>query len=193
MAGLGFGSTQQKKVSKQAACPCGSGAAYQACCGRYHSAAAAAGGAAELLLLPPTAEALMRSRFSAYAKGHVAYICETTHPDNPLLRGEPRADGEPPASSSSTQLAEDVRATCENISWDKLKVLGGWSSAGGVAAGGGVCCGGVSTAASSRCGRVGGGIPSVVVYGGARWAMHVASLAAVCPTQGVWACVCRAA
>lgn len=42
-----------------APCPCGLPAAYAACCGRYH------GGA--LHLQAPTAEALMRSRYCAYA------------------------------------------------------------------------------------------------------------------------------
>src|SRR5262245_36199168 len=39
-------------------CPCGSGVAYEACCGPIHSGAQPAA----------TAEALMRSRYSAYVK-----------------------------------------------------------------------------------------------------------------------------
>ncbi|TKK83741.1 hypothetical protein FDA94_32680 [Herbidospora galbida] len=50
-------------------CPCGSGKGYRECCGRFHAGAAAA----------PTAEALMRSRFSAYAKGDTAYLLTTWH------------------------------------------------------------------------------------------------------------------
>lgn len=53
-------------------CPCGSGQPYGACCGRYHAGA-----------LPETAEALMRSRYSAYALRLPEYIIETTHPENP--------------------------------------------------------------------------------------------------------------
>ncbi len=45
------------------ACPCGSGAAYAACCGRYHAGEAA-----------PDAEALMRSRYSAFVRGDEAYL-----------------------------------------------------------------------------------------------------------------------
>ncbi|WP_275527278.1 YchJ family protein [Herbidospora mongoliensis] len=48
-------------------CPCGSGKGYRECCGRFHAGETAA----------PTAEALMRSRFSAYAKGDTAYLLQT--------------------------------------------------------------------------------------------------------------------
>jgi SEC-C motif-containing protein len=51
-------------------CPCGLLVAYGDCCGRYHSGSAAA----------PTAEALMRSRYSAFVKGDVAYLQRTWHP-----------------------------------------------------------------------------------------------------------------
>jgi SEC-C motif domain protein len=52
------------------ACPCGLPAAYDACCGRFHRGEATA----------PTAEALMRSRYSAYAVGDAAYLRETWDP-----------------------------------------------------------------------------------------------------------------
>jgi SEC-C motif-containing protein len=48
-------------------CPCGSGRAYAECCGPFISGKAK----------PPTAEALMRSRYSAYARGAVDYIVGT--------------------------------------------------------------------------------------------------------------------
>ena len=51
------------------ACPCGLGEAYEACCGRLHAGAAA-----------PTAEALMRSRYSAFAVGDAGYLLRTWHP-----------------------------------------------------------------------------------------------------------------
>ncbi|MDM7854746.1 YchJ family protein [Cellulomonas alba] len=51
-------------------CPCGSGDAYDDCCGRYHRGDAAA----------PTAEALMRSRYSAFAVGDAAYLLSSWHP-----------------------------------------------------------------------------------------------------------------
>ena len=51
-------------------CPCGLPRAYEACCGRYHTGPATA----------PTAEALMRSRYSAFVKGDAGYLLRTWHP-----------------------------------------------------------------------------------------------------------------
>ncbi|MHA6670297.1 YchJ family protein [Homoserinimonas sp. A447] len=51
-------------------CPCLSGSPYDECCGPFHAGVAAA----------PTAERLMRSRYSAYAVGDVAYLLRTWHP-----------------------------------------------------------------------------------------------------------------
>lgn len=50
------------------ACPCGSGQATPACCGRWHAGAVA-----------PTAEALMRSRYSAYVLGLEPYLLASWH------------------------------------------------------------------------------------------------------------------
>lgn len=49
-------------------CPCGSVIAYESCCGRWHEGAAA-----------PTAEALMRSRYSAFALCNASYLLATWH------------------------------------------------------------------------------------------------------------------
>jgi SEC-C motif-containing protein len=57
-------------VSLQQTCPCGSGATYDACCGRFHR------GTAE----PVSAVELMRSRYAAYAVGDTAYVFRTWHP-----------------------------------------------------------------------------------------------------------------
>src|ERR1700733_15159378 len=51
------------------ACPCGLGEDYDSCCGRYHAGVNA-----------PTAEQLMRSRYSAFAVGDAAYLLRTWHP-----------------------------------------------------------------------------------------------------------------
>lgn len=51
------------------ACPCG-GASLATCCGPYLAGAA----------LPPTAEALMRSRYTAYTQRDEAYLRATWHP-----------------------------------------------------------------------------------------------------------------
>jgi SEC-C motif-containing protein len=50
------------------ACPCGLGDNYDACCGRLHRGAAA-----------PTAEQLMRSRYSAFAVGDAEYLLRSWH------------------------------------------------------------------------------------------------------------------
>jgi SEC-C motif-containing protein len=47
-------------------CPCGLPAEYEACCGRFHAGEPA-----------PTAEALMRSRYSAFARGLWSYLAAT--------------------------------------------------------------------------------------------------------------------
>lgn len=54
-------------------CPCGSGEAYADCCGALHR------GLASGTATAPTAERLMRSRFSAYAVGDVEYLLATWH------------------------------------------------------------------------------------------------------------------
>lgn len=50
-------------------CPCGSGNLLGACCGHYHAGTPA-----------PDAQALMRSRYSAYVLGLVDYLVATTLP-----------------------------------------------------------------------------------------------------------------
>jgi SEC-C motif-containing protein len=61
-----------KDHGPNAACPCHSGKKYKRCCGPAH------GG-----VLPATPEALMRSRYAAYALGLVDYVIETTDPEGP--------------------------------------------------------------------------------------------------------------
>ncbi|MEU4404559.1 YchJ family metal-binding protein [Streptosporangium sp. NPDC023963] len=51
-------------------CPCGLPATYGDCCGRLHRGEASA----------TTAEALMRSRFSAFGVGDAGYLLRTWHP-----------------------------------------------------------------------------------------------------------------
>ncbi len=54
---------------EQRVCPCGGGP-YAECCGPFHTASTEA----------PTAEALMRSRYSAFALGLDDYLWRTWHP-----------------------------------------------------------------------------------------------------------------
>lgn len=51
-------------------CPCGSGVAYDRCCGPFHRGEEVA----------PTAEALMRSRYAAFALGLPDHLLATWHP-----------------------------------------------------------------------------------------------------------------
>lgn len=51
-------------------CACGSGSIYDECCGRYHRGEPA-----------PTAEALMRSRYTAFVMGDTPYLGYSWHPD----------------------------------------------------------------------------------------------------------------
>jgi SEC-C motif-containing protein len=55
-------------------CPCGSGDAYAGCCEPLIRGERNA----------ETAEALMRSRYSAYAKAEIDYLYQTTHPSQRL-------------------------------------------------------------------------------------------------------------
>jgi len=53
-------------------CPCASGKPFDSCCGPYLSGKAAA----------PTAEALMRARYSSYATGRIDFVEKTHAPES---------------------------------------------------------------------------------------------------------------
>lgn len=57
-------------IAPASPCPCGSGLAHARCCARWHAGEAA-----------PDAEALMRSRYSAYVTGDADYLLATWHAD----------------------------------------------------------------------------------------------------------------
>ena len=63
-------------------CPCDSGDVYDDCCGRLHRGAATAA----------TAEALMRSRYSAFARGEWEYLLASWHPSTRPATLEPDRD-----------------------------------------------------------------------------------------------------
>lgn len=63
-------SKSSAKSTTQELCPCESKKPYSACCEAYHQGLAA-----------PTAEALMRSRYTAYVLGLENYLLKTWHPD----------------------------------------------------------------------------------------------------------------
>lgn len=77
-------------------CPCGSGKELDACCGPYVAGDKAA----------PTAEALMRSRFTAYALGNAKYLrstlCKTEQAEGELSEAEIKA---------ATWQSLEIRAT----------------------------------------------------------------------------------
>jgi SEC-C motif-containing protein len=77
-------------------CPCGSQKEYKECCGKYISGQRNA----------PTAEALMRSRYSAYVKKAFPYIYETYHSD----------------TKQHFTLAS-IEAQSEQIEWLGLKII----------------------------------------------------------------------
>ena len=64
-----FDNTWMKKPISMP-CPCGRGVSYEQCCGPLHQGQPAA-----------DAEALMRSRYSAYVLGNVPYLRSSWHPD----------------------------------------------------------------------------------------------------------------
>jgi SEC-C motif-containing protein len=79
-------------------CPCGTPLPYDDCCGRIHTGATHA----------PTAEALMRSRYSAYATDNPDYLLDSWHPDT---------------RPKKLRLDADRR-------WERLEILG--TSGGGL-------------------------------------------------------------
>lgn len=62
---------QQQSRLRNGNCPCLSGEQYDDCCGRFHRGDAEA----------PTAQQLMRSRYSAFVMLDAAYLLRTWHPD----------------------------------------------------------------------------------------------------------------
>lgn len=77
-------------------CPCGSTQPFQRCCQPYLVGDAIA----------PTPEALMRSRYSAFATSHVNYLIKTHHP-----------------SQRSLNEKRDLMQTCRTTTWKQLVVL----------------------------------------------------------------------
>jgi SEC-C motif-containing protein len=73
-------------------CPCGSGRLLTECCGRYHAGDE-----------PHDAEALMRSRYSAYVRRDVAYLWRTLHPDHVDRREDPASWAERVSAAISKQ------------------------------------------------------------------------------------------
>ena len=77
-------------------CPCGSGERIQECCGKWIAGRKKA----------PTAEALMRSRYTAYILEDADYLVETTLP-----------------ASREPDLAKSIRHWMKQVEWQRLHVL----------------------------------------------------------------------
>ncbi|MCH2045331.1 MAG: YchJ family protein [Saprospiraceae bacterium] len=77
-------------------CPCQSHKSYEGCCQPFHTKQQ----------LPPSAEALMRSRYTAYVLGDIDYILETTE-----------------ASIRKNINPEDLQDWANNVTWKRLEVL----------------------------------------------------------------------
>jgi SEC-C motif-containing protein len=95
-------------------CPCGAGPSYADCCGRWH--------AGPLALQAPTAEALMRSRYSAYVLGLQGYLQDTWHPRTRPSVSEP----DPPGlrwlglEVKGSTCDDDTNATVKFVARSKL-------------------------------------------------------------------------
>lgn len=102
------------KVARNAEerCPCGGGKdgwTYATCCKRFHDGDA----------YPADPVTLMRSRFSAYAKGKGLYVVKTTHSDNPIMKeGSKTKEGKVVST-----LARDVEATCKKVRFYGLEIV----------------------------------------------------------------------
>ena len=90
--GRGFSVAEDSAVP----CPCGSGQRYAVCCAPLHQG----------LVMADTAEQLMRSRYSAFAKGQVDYLIKT-HLDR---------------ENSPARQRRDLRAHCRQTRWLELRI-----------------------------------------------------------------------
>ena len=86
--------------SKNAPCPCGSGRRTKACCGPVIAGAPA-----------QTPDALMRSRYTAYATGAAGHIMRTTAPESPHHVAD------------AARWRREIEAWCRAVRFDGLAVL----------------------------------------------------------------------
>lgn len=96
-------------------CDCGAKRAYANCCGRYHDGAS-------LHLQAPDAEALMRSRYSAYVRDLIGYLLATWHPSTRPAALEPNPMGLRwlGLEVKAHALQDDTHATVEFVARSKL-------------------------------------------------------------------------
>lgn len=85
---------------KLKSCPCCSGKDYSVCCKPLHMGH-----------LPENALALMRSRYSAYAKQLSRYIIDTTHRENPHYKLDKQA------------WLQDIALFCRSTKFEGLEIV----------------------------------------------------------------------
>ncbi|QCO66706.1 hypothetical protein E4582_13615 [Luteimonas yindakuii] len=97
-------------------CPCGSGRGYAACCGPVHAGALAA-----------DAEALMRSRYSAYVREDADYLLRSWHPSTrpPAIAFD---DGGRPAWLGLTVSRHEARGDTAEVEFVARYRIGGGSA-----------------------------------------------------------------
>ncbi len=89
---------QQTVRTEDGACPCGSGRAYEDCCGVYHG-----GGA-----WPEDAPSMVRARYSAYARHQWQFLVDTHMP----------------APQETGPSADELRKGSEFVDWQGLNIVG---------------------------------------------------------------------
>lgn len=96
-------------------CPCGSQHTYSKCCKPWH--------AGEQYLQAPTAEALMRSRYSAYVIDHLPYLLDTWHPSTRPEQISPNPTGIKwlGLTIRSYHNQSDTQATVEFVARSRLQ------------------------------------------------------------------------
>lgn len=95
-----------KGMSSPGLCPCGSQRPLSTCCAPFLTGQA----------LPPTAEALMRSRYTAYCQGNIEYLIATHHP---LKRGGRDRAALSKSVQSTTWLGLTVLKTAQGMAADR--------------------------------------------------------------------------
>lgn len=88
-------------INRNDRCPCGSGRKYKQCCGLAHNGTT----------LPESPEALLRSRYTAYAIGDTAYLWQTTHPANEAVQGR-----------TADQYAHETLGYCKHVNFTGLTI-----------------------------------------------------------------------
>ncbi|MCB9796280.1 MAG: SEC-C domain-containing protein [Alphaproteobacteria bacterium] len=108
-------------ISPTRRCPCHSGKRYKRCCQPHHEGRPA-----------PSPEALMRSRYSAYALGLTDYLIATTAPESPhRVAPEQRWVSELSAFSQATRFVSlEIREAWEEGERGLVHFVAGLSQAG---------------------------------------------------------------